>query len=292
MKVLVALIIAVTGSIVLSGPAEAGRRKPTPPPPTTSDACGAVLAKSTGGSWACTFADNFDGTTLNRNNWLPQTYFAMGTQAAHTCYADNPANVNVANGALNLTMLKVATPVSCDFGGLTGPTSYVSGGVMSYRLFSQQYGRFEAKIKNTATSSPGLHEAFWLWPDDRYPSNTYWPYAGEMDISETYSAYPNLSIPFLHYSADIYGGLPGTNTAYNCTAYRGVWNTYTLEWTSNRVEIFVNGKSCLVNTSGDSAFMKPYIMALTQGMGASGNEYDGRSPIPATMNVDYVKVWK
>ena len=47
-----------------------------------------------------------------------------------------------------------------------------------------------------------------------------------------------------------------------------------------------------MNTSGDPAFQKPYIIALTQLMGAAGNEYDGRAPVPATTNVDYVKVWK
>lgn len=215
----------------------------------------------------------------------------MGTQAAHACYADSPDNINVSGGQLNLSLRKVDVPVSCTFGGMSGPTNYVSGGVMSYRLFSQQYGRFEARIKNTATQYPGLHEAFWMWPDDRYASDTVWPYAGEMDISETYSSYPTLSIPFLHYSADVYGNLVGTNTAWNCTAKRGTWTTYTMEWTAKKVQIFVNGKSCLTNTSGDPAFAKPYIMALTQGMGAAGNVYDGRAPL-GTMSVDYVKVWK
>lgn len=288
MKYIVALVLALSGVIALGTPAEARRKPPAP----TTDACGPLLSKVDGSKWACTFADNFDGTSLNRTNWVPQTNFAMGTQATHTCYADDPAHVSVGNGVLSLTMRKVTTPASCTFGGLSGPTDYVSGGVMSYRLFSQQYGRFEARIKNTATNAPGLQESFWLWPDDRVPSDTIWPWAGEIDISETYTAYPTLSIPFLHYSADVYGGVAGLNTAYNCTAYRGVWNTYALEWTASRLQILVNGKVCLTNTSGDAAFMKPYIMALTQGMGAAGNEYDGRAPLPATMTVDYVKVWR
>ncbi len=293
MKYVVALVLALTGILVLNSPADArGKPRPTQPPPAPSDPCGSVLLKADGSAWSCTFADNFDGTALNRNNWIPQTNFAMGTQEAHTCYADDPAHVAVANGTLNLTMRKVPTPANCTFAGLSGPTDYVSGGVMSYRLFSQQYGRFEAKIKNTATTAPGLQESFWLWPDDRYPSTTVWPYAGEIDISETYSSYPTLSIPFLHYSADVNGPVPGTNTAWNCAASRGVWNTYALEWTASKIVVLVNGEVCLTNTSGDPAFMKPYIMALTQGMGAAGNVYDGRAPLPATMSVDYVKVWK
>ncbi len=291
MRYFTALTLVLAGTVALATPSEA-RGKPTGPPTATTDACGAVLAKADGGAWACTFADNFDGTTLNRKKWIPQTYFAMGTPEVHACYADDPANVSVANGMLNLTLRKVAIPVSCTFGAMSGPTNYVSGGVMTHRLFSQQYGRFEARIKNTATSFPGLQEAFWLWPDDRVASTETWPTSGEIDISETYSSYPELSIPFLHYSADAYGSQPGINTAYTCTASRGVWNVYTLEWTASRIQILVNGTVCLTNTSGDPAFMKPYIMALTQGMGAAGNVYDGRAPMPATMSVDYVKVWK
>ena len=292
---LAAALAAVTAlALPMTGAEAAKRPKPTPTPtPTpTSDACGPVLTKVDGTKWTCTLADNFDGSALDRTRWMPQTQFATGVQSAHACYSDDPSVINVANGSLNLSLRRVATPVSCTFGGLSGPTNYIAGSAMTYRLFSQQYGRFEARMKNTATTAPGLHEAFWLWPDDRVPSTTPWPYAGEIDISETYSVYPTLSIPFLHYAADLYGPVPGLNTAWNCAAARGVWNTYTLEWTASRLEIFVNGKSCLVNKSGDPAFQKPYIIALTQLMGAAGNVYDGRAPIPATTNVDYVKVWK
>lgn len=261
-------------------------------PPAPSDSCGTRPAKGDGTYWSCTFVDDFSGASLDRTKWVPQTQFGTGVSSARACYADDPSVVNQAGGALQLTVRRVETPVSCTFGGMSGPTNYLAGGVMTYRLFSQQYGRFEARIKNTATKSAGLHEAFWLWPDDRVASDTVWPYAGEIDISETYSRYSNLSIPFLHYAADVYGTLLGVNTAWNCVAYRGVWNTYTLEWTASKLVIKVNGRTCLTNTSGDPAFAKPYIMALTQGLGAAGNEFTGTAPLPATMSVDYVKVWQ
>jgi beta-glucanase (GH16 family) len=253
------------------------------------DTCGPQRLKSDGTPWKCTFSDDFSGNTLDRSKWLPQTSYKAGALFAYACYVDDPSTVNVANGSLNLAVRRSPSPVNCGFLSVTG---YVAGMVTTYHLFSQQYGRFEARIRNTATSYPGLHEAFWLWPDDRVASTAVWPYAGEIDISETYSPHPDLSIPFLHYSADTQGATPGLNTAWDCTAYRGQWNTYAVEWSPTRVEIFVNGKSCLVNTSGDPAFQKPYIVALTEGLGSLGNDYDGRAPLPATMNVDYVRVWK
>ena len=222
---------------------------------------------------------------------MPQTIFRSGSDSAWACYLDDPSVISVRDDALHLTVRKL--PQSAPCAGQNGAsTPYVAGMVSTYRLFSQQYGRFEARIKNTATTSAGLQEAFWLWPDDRYSTN-YWPAAGEIDIAETYSQYSGLAIPFLHYTAYDNGGpRPGLNTAWDCAAQRGTYNTYTLEWTANRLEIFVNGVSCLVNTSGDSAFQKRYIIALTQMLGTGTNSVTSSTPLPATMSIDYVRVWK
>src|SRR5690606_24260202 len=106
--------------------------------------------------------------------------------------------ISVRDGALHLSVRKLPAVTPCP-GAKGDPTAYVGGGVDTWHLFSQQYGRFEARYKNTATNQVGLHEAFWLWPDDRYDT-AIWPAAGEIDIAETYSQHPDLVVPFLHYT--------------------------------------------------------------------------------------------
>ena len=274
----------------VSGPAKSTARR-VPRAGAPIDACGTRPEKSSGSHWSCTLAENFTGAELNRAIWIPQTIFRSGTDAAWACYLDDPSVISVHDDALHLSVRKLPEPQPCA-GQRGARTPYVAGSVMTYRLFSQQYGRFEARIKNAAAAQPGLQEALWLWPDDRYNTEP-WPAAGEIDIIETYSNQPHLAIPYLHYTENDNGGpIPGTNTAWHCMAARGVYNTYTLEWTATRLAIKVNGTSCLVNTSGDRAFRKPYIVALTQLLGVAGNEYDGRVPLPATMTIDYVKVWE
>jgi hypothetical protein len=81
------------------------------------------------------------------------------------------------------------------------------------------------------------------------------------------------------------------NTAY-CPAARGTYNTYTLTWTSTTLKIDVNGRTCLVNTSGNQAFKKRYIAAFTQGIGVGANRLRWNTPMPATLNVDYLRVWR
>jgi beta-glucanase (GH16 family) len=196
--------------------------------------------------------------------------------------------VSVANGALNLSLVKLDAPAPCAVA--VAPTQYMSGSVSTYHLFSQQYGRYEARIRTTATTAPGLHEAFWLWPDDRY-STINWPDSGEIDVAESFSAYSSTAGSYLHYTSDTSSLLLSSN-ASNCTASRGVWNTFTLVWGPSRIETFVNGRSCLVNTSGDPAFQKRYIVNLTQAIGgASWNLLGDTTPVPASTQVDYVRVW-
>lgn len=256
-----------------------------------TDACGTAPLKDDGTRWTCTFVDTFSGTTLDRTKWLPQTAFFTGTPAVHACYRDDPANVNVRNGSLNLTLVELKVPAPCAVA--MSPTTYMSGGVSTYHLFSQKYGRIQARVKNTGTTQPGLHEAFWMWPDDQYGTASMWPDSGEIDVAETFSVYPRSYVAALHYSADELGLNDGTTSGV-CDARRGVWNTYTLEWSPQKLEFFVNGKSCLVNTSGDPAFQKPYIINFTEGIGPvdMGNMPTARTPIPATYKVDYVKVWE
>ncbi|WP_028651907.1 glycoside hydrolase family 16 protein [Nocardioides halotolerans] len=272
------------------------RSKPrTLPALAPSDACGPQPLKADGTRWSCTFNDDFAGSALDRTKWVPQTIFSSGNflVGPYACYYDDPSLISVSGGALHLTVRGLAPPRQCMEVVPLLPTSYGAGMVSTYHLFSQQYGRFEARFRTTRTDKPGLQESWWLWPDDREGILASWPLAGEIDIVETYSKYPGLGIPFLHYTGNDNGGpVPGLNTSWDCEARRGVFNTYTLVWTATSLEAFVNGESCLLNTSGNTAFMKKYILNLTQALGTGDNSYTGTAPLPATMDVDYVKVWQ
>ncbi len=259
-------------------------------PTRTQDACGKRPPKPGGPRWSCTFVDDFDAAALNPKLWLPEMTLVVGHKGgAQACLRDHPDNIAVGGGTLRLTVRKVEQEVRCGDREKTD-APYTAGGVNTYHRFSQAFGRFEARFKVTATDQPGLQEAFWLWPDVRYSSTVTWPLSGEIDIAETYSQHPDLAVPYLHY--DVLGPQPGINTARNCEARRGVFNTYTLLWSAHRIEILVNGKTCLVNEVGPEAFRKKYIIGLTQMLGTGSNRYQGSAPLPATMTVDYVRVWR
>jgi beta-glucanase (GH16 family) len=255
-----------------------------------ADLCGPPVPKPDGGEWVCVGGDDFSGTELDRSLWTPLTSKGRGTTVA--CNADSPRTVAVREGTLRLTVRRGEGSLRCPPSGLGTRATYVTGSVSTMGRFSQQYGRFEARIKAQATTEPGLQEAFWLWPAPGQ-DGLLWPAAGEIDVSETYSQHHYLSVPFLHYGAFDNGGpRPGLNTAWDCQAQRGVFHTYTLEWDADRLAIFVDGRPCLVNTDGAASFRKRFFVNLTQLIGRGGNAHDGRAPLPATMQVDYVRVWR
>lgn len=254
-------------------------------PPT--DGCGVRPKRRTGGYYACTFVDEFAGTGLDTDRWLGQNMLGQGDR----CVAAGPRTVAVAGGTLRLGVVPTTEEEPCPQRADGTRGSYAAGWISTYGRWSQQYGRFEARMRSQVAGGAGLHEAFWLWPDIRFSSDADWPDSGEIDIAETYSAHPDLVIPFLHYSADSGGPVPGLNTAWNCRATRGEWHTYALEWTADRLEVFVDGRSCLVNTSGASSFRKRFIINLSQLLGSGTNLWTGAVPLPATMEVDWVKAW-
>jgi beta-glucanase (GH16 family) len=285
-SVLVLLACLVTGAVLApQGPSSAAPAGAL----AAGDACGAARAKPDGGYWVCTLVDNFNGSALNGQVW------SALTKPGHSdlCVVDDRRTVAVQLGKLRLTARRTGLGLQCPMRADGTRASYAGGWVSTYYKWGQQYGRFETRIKVRAASEPGLHEAFWLWPDTRYTSDRPWPASGEIDVVETYSVYPDLAIPHLHYNHDDNGGpVPGQNTAWDCRAPRGQWHTYVLEWTADRLTIVVDGRTCLVNTDGASSFRKPFIMNLTQFLGAGHNAYTGSVALPATMEVDYVKVWR
>ncbi|MDQ6522649.1 glycoside hydrolase family 16 protein [Nocardioides sp. LHD-245] len=258
---------------------------------TSGDACGPrVRRPNLIGFYKCTFVDQFDGTALDSRYW----HVMDGPSGSLACNLDNPQTVSVGSGVLRLTARPSGGAAACPSRADGSRAPYATGAVNTFWKWSQQYGRFEARMKSDVARGPGAHEAFWLWPDVRYSSDAFWPASGEIDIVETYAAYPDLAIPFLHYSWNDNGGARhGLNTAWNCAATRGQWHTYALEWTAYKLIIKVDGKTCLINTDGAASFRKRFIMAFSQLVSDTGvNKITSSSVLPSTLEVDYVKVWQ
>lgn len=288
-------VLALALGAATPAPASAAvKGRPGPSGPS----CGVTIYKSSGVPWTCTFDDEFGGTSLDGSKWIAQETANSGfTSGLTACFVNSPNNISVANGTLNLTARKEAAPFTCTdpYGNFS--TRYTSGMVSTYGRFSQAYGRFEVRAKVPAATVAGLQESFWLWPADPYKYGA-WPGSGEIDIAEVYSQYADRAIPYIHYDAAAYD--PNvTNTSCFISSV-AAFHTYAVEWTTSTLKIVYDGQTCLVDTwnpasplSKPQPFDQPFIVALTQALGIGTNAFDpATTPLPATTQVDYVRVWR
>jgi beta-glucanase (GH16 family) len=258
----------------------------TDPLPPAPGACGGEQpVKQDGTPWACTFDEEFTGDALNRNVWTVQTTAAGGFHSGAECFVDSPDNVSVGGGTLNLTVRQTPQPFTCG----SYQTQYTSGSVYTTN-FDQVYGRFEVRARFAeAGGKPGLQGALWLYP--RLSEATQRGGPTEIDIAEAYSLYPNLVMPTVHTN----GG--GT---HNCSVpdYGAAFHTYAAEWTASVVTFYYDGVPCfrvapsfLGLPLNSLRTTTPFFVALTQALGIGRNVNTPDTPLPATLQIDYVRVW-
>ena len=256
-----------------------------------NDACGARIAKPGGGLWACSFVDDFNGTSLDAAKWAAQNTALSGFYMNKTCFKQGQGYA-VRGGQLTLTVRRTAA-FTCQVPGDGDFTSTsVGGAVSTYGKFAQAYGRFEARMKFPAYAARGLHGGFWMNPQTR--SYGAWPASGEIDVAEWYSSVANRMYPSLHYT-----GSTTADTAYTCSIGRAdTFHTYAVVWGTTSMQFLYDGQLCFkrswspTDVEAPKPFDKPFTASLIAALGAGSNAPDAKTPKASVTVVDYVKVWR
>ncbi|SFQ36812.1 carbohydrate-binding protein [Hymenobacter arizonensis] len=188
------------------------------------------------------------------------------------------ANATVVNGELQITARKQA------MGGMP----YTSARMITKGKKEFTYGRMEARIK--LPLGQGLWPAFWMLGSNI--STVSWPRCGEIDIMEQVNA-DSRTYGTVHWDNNghaEYGG--NTPTAPN------VYHVYAIEWEPAAIRWYVDGvKFHEINisngTGGTEEFQKPFFLLLNLAVAGNwpGQTVD-ESKLPATMFVDYVRVYQ
>lgn len=260
--------------------------------------CGAVRSHTwERGLWRCLFSDDFDGEALNLALWNPGTTsasgFSTGVPPGYVCYLYDPRTVAVSAGTLRLSVVRVGDRFECG-GPARQPTRFIGGAVSTKHRLAVTYGRFEVRARFATAKRDGLHSSIQLRPDRR----SYGLDSGEIDLADYFSALPKRVLPAVRYRSK---GTDPTASNDRCVlANPDAFHTYAARWTPDRIEIQVDGHTCLSTawTMGGritrpAPFDKPFFLSLFQGLAASDVMYDPEKPpkFPAVMEVDYVHVW-
>ena len=157
------------------------------------------------------------------------------------------------------------------------------------------YGRFEIKAK--LPKGRGTWPAIWMLSSDNAYGN--WPGSGEIDIME-HVGYDANKVHFsIHTSA--YNHTRGTQKSTNKIIPDATdeFHIYRLDWTPYAVRGYIDGISYfefINNNTGFTAwpFNKPFHLILNTAVGGDWGGVQGidNTVFPATMQVDYVRVYK
>jgi beta-glucanase (GH16 family) len=251
-----------------------------------------------GTPYICSFADDFSGSSLDRDKWVPAQTAFSGHSLGGDCWVDDPDNIIVSEGTLKLVSRRESAPFTCESPNGAFSTLYTSGSVSTGSKFSQTYGHFAFRAKFPDAKVIGSHSALWLYP---YGKASYgaWPASGEIDVAEYYTKYPDRAIPTLHYFPDDPTTVPITNV-YCKIADPWNFHIYEAEWTESTITITYDGTVCMKHTispaaplTGSAPFDKPFVVILTQVLGSGSNAFDeAATPLPVTTTIDWVRVWR
>ena len=181
-------------------------------------------------------------------------------------------------------------------GSLKIKAKKIGGTVYSIRMNTKkgwQYGWFEARIK--VSDVPGTWPAFWMMPKN---FNT-WPGDGEIDIMEYAISTQgrNKSSSSIHCNA--YNWPAGTQKTHvqNVSNAATEWHVYALEWTATEMKFYVDGKQHLLFKNDGKGyntwpFDAPFYLKFNMAWGGNMGGKTDESGLPATYEVDYVRVFK
>ena len=238
-------------------------------------------------SYELVWSDEFEGdsgTTVDATKWV----FDLGTgengwgNNELQSYTNDPANVSLdGDGNLVITAIK-------DAGG-----SYTSARIKTQGLFSQQYGRIEARIKTPGGA--GMWPAFWMLGNNI--DEVSWPQCGEIDIMEQKGRQTNITYGSLHGPGYSAGDAITTPYGLQNDRFDGDFYTYAVEWGEDYIDFFANDylykRVIPSDAPGEWVYDQPFFLILNLAVGGTfGGPPNDFTPFPGAMIVDYVRVYE
>ncbi|HKV39620.1 MAG TPA: glycoside hydrolase family 16 protein [Blastocatellia bacterium] len=172
---------------------------------------------------------------------------------------------------------------------------YTSARMLTKGLFSQRFGRFEARIK--IPFGQGIWPAFWMLGANI--DTVSWPACGEVDIMENIGSEPSINHGSLHgpgYSGG--ASLTGSFTLPTGQRLSDDYHIFALDWSPNLVQFSVDGNVYETRTPADVPpggtwiYDHPFFILMNVAVGGNfPGSPDSTTVFPQTMLVDYVRVY-
>ena len=261
-----------------------------------------VTRASSQTTWTLIWSDEFNGpkgAVPDPSKWTYDTggggfgngelqiYCAAGSNAS-PCSTSNPNIFQDGNGNLVIQ--------ARNSGG-----TWTSGRMKTQGLAQFQYGRIEARMKLPVGA--GLWPAFWMLGTNI--TSVGWPQSGEQDIMEWVQSYgPSVTSSTIHGPG--YSGGSGVGAKFTFPSGGriddGGYHVYGVIWSPNLIQFyrddfnhpFFTVTPSTPGVNGQWVFNAPFFVLLNLAIGGGGfpGFTNSSTPNPATMLVDYVRVYR
>lgn len=230
-------------------------------------------------NWTLSWSDEFDGTSLNTSIWTPEIGAGGWGNNELQYYTANPQNLTVSNGSLKITALEETT----------GSSSYTSSRIITRDLYEFQHGKIESRIKIPV--GQGIWPAFWMLGANF--DQVGWPQCGEIDVMEHINN-ESLTNGTVHWYNNVSHAYEGSSVPIDESEF----HVYGAIWNETHIQFYVDDFiyyqfDYAAYTNSTPIFQKPFFFLLNVAVGGNwpGNP-DASTVFPATMEVDYVRVYQ
>jgi beta-glucanase (GH16 family) len=241
---------------------------------------GLMPVVSFGQLWNLVWSDEFSDNQLSNSNWQ----YEIGTSNNGwgnnelQYYTASPNNIYLDTGYLHIKALHQP------YNG----SDYTSSRIKTQGLYDFLYGKIEARMK--LPSGKGLWPAFWMLGANI--TNLGWPACGEIDIMERVNTELKVHGTY-HY--DNFGHTYEGDFKY---VDPSEFHLYAVEWDNSEIRWYVDGVEYFstnigVGSVSKEEFHAPFFIILNVAVGGDWpGSPDANTLFPATMLVDYVRVYK
>lgn len=236
------------------------------------------------------WSDEFEGNELSTDNWSFETGGGgWGNNEQQNYQAEG--NSEVSNGTLKVIAKK-------------NINNTIEGAFTSARLNSKKsfkYGRMEINAKLPEHKGNGIWPALWMLGSNIQTAG--WPACGEIDIMEYVSFKPNKTHFSIHSTANNHvNGTEITSGAVDLETIEEEFHTFGMLWSEKYIKFYLDDINNIQFT-----FRRPatytidswpfsnqfyFLMNIAVGGNWGGLEGVDSSIFPATMEIDYIRVYQ
>ena len=225
--------------------------------------------------------DEFDGTTLNLNNWS----FELGDGCPNLCgWGNNELqSYTDQNHRLEDGMLIISAKEE---------SNYTSTRILTKGKQEFTYGRIETRVK--VPTGAGLWPAFWALGAD-IDTNS-WPDCGEIDIMEYVGKNPGRVFTSVH-TRSSHGNTINTKTT-SAPNIEDDFHVFAIDWTESYIDFYLDENrvyryAAQIQTAENWPFNKSFFLLINLAVGGNfGGPVANSVEFPKEYFIDYVRVYQ